>query len=114
MKKIKKKERKEDKSCMSSHAFFFSLKTEAEGYGRSYNPDRWNFLPLLPKAGNNNRKEKALILLQTMVKSTFLNKYSHGTTYLHLNNKIQLGFSPYVWHIWNCRKEHVHNIEIIQ
>jgi hypothetical protein len=34
------------------------------------------------KAGNNNRKEKALILPENkvMVKSTVLNKYSNGTT----------------------------------
>jgi hypothetical protein len=54
------------------------------------------FCHYYPKPGIITEKEKALILLQTMVKSTFLNKYSHGTTYLHLNNKIQLGFSPYV------------------
>jgi hypothetical protein len=83
MKKIKKKERKEDKSCMSSMAGAIILTDEI-------------FCHYYPKPGIITEKEKALILLQTMVKSTFLNKYSHGTTYLHLNNKIQLGFSPYV------------------
>jgi hypothetical protein len=44
LKKKKKKKEKKKKKKKISHAFphvhFFALKTEAEGYGRSYNPDR--------------------------------------------------------------------------